>query len=117
MTSQSRPCRSSGPLRPTRKLATHGVSTPDDRSRGLGVDRDTFMLRLHEMGIEIGVPCVGVHLQPFYQDHLGLHPEPFPNANWIRERTVSLSFSPAVDEEAVEDVIGAVHGALDRGGR
>jgi dTDP-4-amino-4,6-dideoxygalactose transaminase len=82
-----------------------------DRER-CGVDRDQFIQRLHEQNIGSGVHYLGVHLHPYYRDRFGFHPESFPNATWISERTVSIPLSAKLTDEDVGDVVEGVRGAL-----
>ena len=90
-----------------RHLYTLGIDA--ERAK---VSRDTFMDRLHRLGIGSGVHFVGVHLHPYYARRLGCRPEDFPNATWISERTISLPLSVGLKEEDVEAVIGGVEDAL-----
>lgn len=82
-----------------------------DRER-CGVDRDQFIHRLHEQNIGSGVHYLGVHLHPYYRDRFGFHPEDFPNATWISERTVSIPLSAKLTDDDVGDVVEAVRGSL-----
>lgn len=80
-----------------------------------GINRDEFMMRLHEQGIGTGVHYRGVHLHAYYREQLGYRAENFPNATWISERTVSLPLSPCLADGAVNRVIEAVRQSI--GGR
>jgi dTDP-4-amino-4,6-dideoxygalactose transaminase len=80
-----------------------------------GISRDGVMAELHELGIGTGVHYVGVHLHPYYRREFGYTPENFPNATWISERTLSIPLSPGLADEAVEDVINAVHRVIPGG--
>jgi len=82
-----------------------------DRER-CGVDRDQFIQRLHEQNIGSGVHYLGVHLHPYYRDRFGFHPESFPNATWISERTVSIPLSAKLTDDDVGDVVEAVRASL-----
>ncbi len=82
-----------------------------DRER-CSVDRDQFIQRLHEQNIGSGVHYLGVHLHPYYRDRFGFHPEDFPNATWISERTVSIPLSAKLTDDDVGDVIEAVRASL-----
>lgn len=73
-----------------------------------GIDRDTFMLRMHERNIGTGVHYMAAHLHAFYRDSYGYRPSDFPNATWISHRTVSIPLSPHLSESDVEDVVDAV---------
>jgi len=90
-----------------RHLYTLGI---DPARANLG--RDTFMDRLHRLGIGTGVHFIGVHLQPYYAQRFGHRPEDFPNATWISERTISLPLSARLSDDDVEAVIRAVSRTL-----
>lgn len=77
-----------------------------------GLDRDQFILRLHELNIGTGVHYLGVHLHPYYKERFGYQPESFPNATWLSERTVSIPLSPSLSDADVEDVIETVRYVL-----
>lgn len=100
------------PPAPDTVHARHLYTLLVDRER-CGVDRDTFMERLHRMKIGCGVHYLGVHLHPVYRELFGYEPEDFPEATWISERTVSIPLSPKLDDEDVEDVIRAVRAACE----
>jgi dTDP-4-amino-4,6-dideoxygalactose transaminase len=73
-----------------------------------GMDRDTFMARLHALGIGTGVHYVGAHLHAWYRQTLGYAPGDLPNATWISERTVSIPLSAHMHDDDIDDVIAAV---------
>jgi dTDP-4-amino-4,6-dideoxygalactose transaminase len=77
-----------------------------------GIDRDTFMHRMHARNIGTGVHYIAAHLHTFYRDSLGYSPSDLENATWISERTVSIPLSAHLSDDDVTDVIGAVHDAL-----
>ncbi len=80
--------------------------------RTSGIDRDSFIARMHALNIGTGVHYRGVHLQPYYRETFGYRPDDFPNASWISDRTVSLPLSPHLSDDEVDDVIAAVTSAL-----
>lgn len=80
-----------------------------------GLDRDTFMGRLHESGIGTGIHYVAVHLHPYYRERFGYKPGDFPSASWLSDRTVSIPLSPHLHDSEVERVIAAVRGWTGRG--
>lgn len=77
-----------------------------------GVNRDSFLQKMHQLNIGTGVHYLGVHLHPYYRDRFGYKPEDFPNTTWISERTASIPLSPKLSNQDVEDVISAVHSVL-----
>ena len=79
-----------------------------------GVDRDTFMQRMHERRIGTGVHYIAAHLHAYYRDALGYSPADLPNATWVSDRTVSIPLSAHMSDEDVEDVIDAVRHIVGR---
>jgi dTDP-4-amino-4,6-dideoxygalactose transaminase len=77
-----------------------------------GIDRDTFLQKMHQLNIGTGVHYLGVHLHPYYRETFGYKPEDFPNSTWVSERTASIPLSPKLSNQDVEDVISAVHNVL-----
>lgn len=77
-----------------------------------GVSRDTFIARMTAHGIGVGVHYLAVPEHPYYQQHLGWHPDDTPLATAIGRRTVSLPLSPGLSETDVTRVIAAVAGCL-----
>src|SRR5262245_30688475 len=82
----------------------------DDRSTR--VTRDEILRHLHHLRIGCGVHYRAVHLLDYYRRTLA-DPGPFPNAEWISDRTFSIPLSPAVTDEDAADVVAALHAALD----
>lgn len=91
--------------------ARHLYTLLTDRER-CGMDRDTFMARMHARNIGTGVHYVGAHLHSWYRDTLGCTPADLPNATWISERTVSIPLSAHMHDDDVEDVIAEVQHVL-----
>jgi dTDP-4-amino-4,6-dideoxygalactose transaminase len=81
----------------------------DARAR---MSRDELMVALHTRGIGTGVHYRALHTHVYYRERLGNHPDQFPNARAIGERTVSLPLSPKLGDREVERVIAAVRAAL-----
>jgi dTDP-4-amino-4,6-dideoxygalactose transaminase len=75
--------------------------------------RDDVLFALHQENIGTGVHYRAVHLHPYYREAFGYRPGDFPNAEWISDRTLSLPLSPKLTDEDVEDVVAAVHHALE----
>jgi dTDP-4-amino-4,6-dideoxygalactose transaminase len=72
----------------------------------LSIGRDEVLAQLRERGIGISVHFIPVSLHPVYQD-LGLR-NPCPKAIAMYERMFSLPLYPAMTDEQVDRVIGAV---------
>ena len=77
-----------------------------------GVDRDTFLNKLHKLNIGAGVHYVAVHLQPYYMESFGMKRGMFPHAEFVSDRTVSLPLSARLTDQDVGDVIAAVREIL-----
>jgi dTDP-4-amino-4,6-dideoxygalactose transaminase len=77
-----------------------------------GLERDEFMIRMHELGIGTGVHFVGVHLHPYYRKRFGYQSEDYPNASWISHRTASIPLSPKLADTDVDGVIMGVRRIL-----
>ncbi len=78
-----------------------------------GLSRDQFLMTMHEQNIGTGVHYLSVPEHPYYQEHLGWHPEDYPHAMRIGRQTVSLPLSPKLSDRDVEDVIEAVRHCLN----
>ncbi len=78
-----------------------------------GISRDAFIARMTAQGIGVGVHYLALPEHPYYQQHLGWHPDDTPYATAIGRQTVSLPLSPGLSEDEVERVIAAVSGCLD----
>ncbi len=78
-----------------------------------GIDRDRFLVAMHEENIGLGVHYLSVAEHPFYQ-RFGWRPEQWPEAMRIGRQTISLPLSPALTDQDVEDVIGATRRVLGR---
>jgi dTDP-4-amino-4,6-dideoxygalactose transaminase len=81
----------------------------DDRAAR--VTRDEILRGLHELRIGCGVHYRALHLLDYYRRTL---PDagPFPNADWISDRTFSIPLSPAVTDDDAADVVAALHAVL-----
>lgn len=74
--------------------------------------RDALLDGLTARQIGTGVHYRGVHLHPYYRDRYSLHPDQFPVASEISERTISLPLSPKVSERDQDDVVAALRDLL-----
>ncbi|MGV8920468.1 MAG: DegT/DnrJ/EryC1/StrS family aminotransferase [Pseudomonas sp.] len=77
-----------------------------------GVSRDAFMARMTAEGIGVGVHYLALPEHPYYQQHLGWHPDDTPYATAIGRQTVSLPLSPKLSDAEVGRVIDAVTRSL-----
>jgi dTDP-4-amino-4,6-dideoxygalactose transaminase len=75
-------------------------------------DRDAVIAELRAAGVESKayLPCI--HLLPFYRERFGFSGGEFPIAERVAERSVALPFYPALGEEQVDRVCGALAAAL-----
>lgn len=91
--------------------ALHLYTLQVDETR-CGVARDTFLARMTELGIGVGVHYQALPEHPYYQEALGWRPEDTPHATAIGRRTVSLPLGPRLSDGEVERVIAGVRQAL-----
>lgn len=84
------------------------------RVEGGAAVRDEMVRQLAARGVGSSVHFIPLHLQPYYRDLYGLHPEDFPNATRLFEQELSLPVFPGMTEDQVAHVVGAVPAALSR---
>ncbi len=78
----------------------------------IGKSRDWVLAALTAENIGVGVHYLPVYSHPFYRKTFGWKELQFLNAEWIGTRTISLPFSPALNGQDIEDVIGAFRKVL-----
>ncbi len=90
--------------------ARHLFTCLVDDSR-TNISRDQLLRRLHLLKIGCGVHYRAVHLLDYYRR---TYPNagPFPNADFISERTFSIPLSPAVTDQDAADVVRALRQSL-----
>jgi dTDP-4-amino-4,6-dideoxygalactose transaminase len=88
------------PFEPETRHALHLFTIGVDAHR-CGINRDDFMMRLHEAGIGTGVHYRSLAEHPYYQERFGWHPEEWPASMQIGRTTVSLPLSPAMQSDSV----------------
>ena len=71
----------------------------------LRIDRNSFIEKLREKGIETSVHFIPLHRHPFYKNTFRYDSKDFPNAEWIYERSISLPIYPGMKDEEVDYVI------------
>jgi len=74
----------------------------------LSIDRNSFIEKLRERGIETSVHFIPLYRHPFYKNAFGLTPEAFPSAEWVYERSISLPIYPGMSDPEVDYVIEQV---------
>lgn len=80
-----------------------------------GPSRDGFLEAMHARGIGTGVHYVSIATHPYYRERFGWHPEQWPHAMRIGERTASIPLSAKLDDADVDRVIAAVRDSLQLG--
>ncbi|QQP98505.1 DegT/DnrJ/EryC1/StrS family aminotransferase [Lysobacter enzymogenes] len=77
-----------------------------------GIERDVFLDRMNALGIGTGVHYQSVAEHPYYRERFGWHPDQWPNARKIGQRTVSLPISSKLSDSDLARVAAAVGSAL-----
>ena len=78
------------------------------RTERLRADRDTLMGAIQAENVGIGIHFRAVHLHPYYAETFGFRRGMFPVAEYYSDRTISLPLYPKMEDDDVDDVIGAV---------
>ncbi len=105
--------------------AEHGLALPcpdaDGEVRGWfvfvvqlppGVDRDTTVLALRELGVQSKPYLPAIHLMSFYRERFGHRPGEFPVCEDVAARSIALPFFPQMTEGQVAQVAEALQSAL-----
>lgn len=78
---------------------------------GFGVDRDSFIRRLAERGVDCSVHFIPLHHQPYFQRLLsGQGQQTFPVADAVFPGIVSLPFYPSLSDDMVDRVCEEIDG-------
>lgn len=78
---------------------------------GFGVDRDTFIRRLADRGVDCSVHFIPLHHQPYFQRLLsGQGKQTFPVADAVFPGIVSLPFYPSLSDHMVDRVCEEIDG-------
>jgi dTDP-4-amino-4,6-dideoxygalactose transaminase len=76
-----------------------------------GLDRDTFIARLAERGVDCSVHFIPLHHQPYFQRLLATQvKQTFPVADAVFPGIVSLPFHPGLSDEMVDRVCEEIDG-------
>ena len=84
-----------------------------DREK-IGVDRDTFLNKMTEQGIGVGVHYLSIPEHPFYQQRFGWYPENYPNSNKIGGQTVSLPLSAKLTVAEINHISSSIHELINK---
>jgi dTDP-4-amino-4,6-dideoxygalactose transaminase len=76
--------------------------------------RDALVERLRKQRIGTSVHFIPLHTHPYYTERFRYSPAQFPNATQAFTRILSLPIFPGMTDGDVDDVIGAIRGALRR---
>jgi len=79
-----------------------------------GVDRDTTVRRLLELGVQSKPYLPAIHLMSFYRERFGHRPGEFPMCEGVAARSLALPFFPGLGESEVASVAQALCSALGR---
>jgi len=78
---------------------------------GFGVDRDSFIRRLAERGVDCSVHFIPLHHQPYFQRLLATQvKQTFPVADAVFPGIVSLPFYPGLSDDMVDRVCEEIDG-------
>ncbi len=78
------------------------------RHTDLTIGRDEIVEKLTENGIGTSVHFTPIHMFRYYREKYGYRPSDYPIARGNFERMVSLPLHPALSDEDVADITGAV---------
>lgn len=92
---------------PDREHAWHLYVIEVDSAK-LRITRNEFIERLKEEGVGTSVHFIPLHVHPYYRDTYGYLPSDCPHAYEAYERIISLPIYPAMTDENIDAVIGAV---------
>ncbi|SKA94358.1 dTDP-4-amino-4,6-dideoxygalactose transaminase [Paucidesulfovibrio gracilis DSM 16080] len=106
------PLTTPAPQETDTRHALHLYSVLVDEAR-TGVSRDRFLQRMTAENIGVGVHYLGLPEQPYYQERFGWRPDDTPHATRIGRQTVSLPLSAKLTDTDIQDVVEAVHIALE----
>ncbi|GJM06474.1 MAG: spore coat protein [marine bacterium B5-7] len=79
--------------------------TPLINPAACGMDRDTFIAKMKEHNIGVGMHYEAVHLYSYYRDTYGFKRGDFPHAESISDRIVSLPLFPTMTQLDQDRVI------------
>lgn len=83
--------------------------TPLLNMQAAKMNRNTFIQKMKENNIGIGLHYRPVHLYPYYRDHFGFREGDFPYAENIGERIVSLPLFPSMTDAQHDHVLDVMY--------
>jgi perosamine synthetase len=94
-------------VKPDRETAWH-LYVIKLNLEALSIDRNSFIEKMRERGIETSVHFIPLHRHPHYRNTYGSNPKNFPCAEWIYERSISLPIYPGMTDAEVNYVAETV---------
>ena len=81
-------------------------------TEGARLSRNEVIDQLYAAGIGVSVHYIPLHLQPYWRDRYGLHPQQFSHSQRAYERMLSLPLYTRMGAADVERVVAALRGLL-----
>lgn len=78
-----------------------------------GISRDTFLIKMTEKNVGVGVHYQAIPQHPFYQEKFGWDPKHYPNAVKFGNETVSIPLSAKLTNEEVNYIIKSIKEILN----
>lgn len=85
------------------------IYTPLIEPEKAGMDRDTFVQKMKEENIGLGVHYPPVHLFSYYQNTYGFRPGDFPHAESVGDRIMSLPLWAGMTSDIQDRVVETMH--------
>lgn len=97
---------------PDTRHAYHLYTILIDKAKS-GKQRDSFIQKMTENKIGVGVHYLSIPEHPYYQSRFGWNVSDFPIARKVGRETVSLPLSAALTDQQVEKIINSTITSLD----
>lgn len=98
---------------PNSRHAYHLYTVMVDADR-CGLARDSFLDRMHALGVGTGVHYLAIPEHSYYRERFGWQPEQWPNAMRIGRQTVSLPLSPKLEDSDCERILESIRTVLKK---
>lgn len=79
-----------------------------------GIDRDTFLDKITEHGIGVGVHYMSIPEHPFYQQKFGWNPQDYPHAMKVGRQIISIPLSAKLTDNEVTSVISTINEVINK---